>query len=156
MSVWTSVNSLWPNDGISRYRNGLSLAQVMVCWLTINNLNHCWITLSEDVQHWYKNTFTWSAQTTPLYNELENYTFKAIAHSPTGQRFKMHNTLVRSLSNPQNRLDICTQYWCWNPSSRTILTRLPHTTNNMAADVNKSQIARFMGPTWAHPRWAPS
>ena len=72
------------SDAIWRHRSGSTLAKVMACYLTAPShyLNQCWLLISEVLWHSPESNFTASAQTTLLYSEFEDYTFKINATFP--------------------------------------------------------------------------
>ena len=63
------------------------IIKLMACCLIapIHHLNQCWLLISEVLWHSSENNFTVNAQTSILYIEFENCTFKIIAKSYRGQ-----------------------------------------------------------------------
>ena len=75
------VNSLWPRDVIDRHISRSTLVQVMACCLNIPShyyLKQCLFRIRVVLWHSPERNFSASAQTTILYIEFENYTFKII------------------------------------------------------------------------------
>ena len=75
-------------DAIWRYWYRSTLAQVFAWCLTepSHYLNQCWYLFCEVLWHSHESSFNVSAQTTILWNEFENHSFKIIATSPKVQR----------------------------------------------------------------------
>ena len=99
-----SVNSLWPSDVFWQHSSGSTMAQVLTCCLRAPShyLNQSCFLISEVLGHSPETSnFAANAQTTLLYNEFENYTFKIMITPPRNQWV---NTL-RSRQNGCNFAD---------------------------------------------------
>ena len=92
------LNLLWPSDVKWWHRSGSTLAQVMACYLMAPShyLNQCWSLISEVLWNSPESNFIVSAQDAILYLKIENYIFKIIATSPSGQWVKLHITCDRA------------------------------------------------------------
>ena len=83
--LWSAACIIW-----SQANKKVSIGTVMACCLTTPSHypKQCWIFVSEVLWHLHKSNFTVSVQSTILYNEFQNHTFKIITTSPRGQWVK--------------------------------------------------------------------
>ena len=72
-----SFNSLWPSDVIGRHWSGLTLVQVIACFLTA--LNQCWLLISGVLWHLLQSTFTVNETVMACVTFLNKHTFQQFA-----------------------------------------------------------------------------